>query len=348
MYELDESKYLYLLLLLPLLVALFVWVQVWKRKRQAEFGDATLVKRLSPEKSNIKPILKFGIVLLGMIMLILGLVNPKVGTRKDKVKSKGIDIVFAIDVSKSMLAEDIAPNRLEKGKQIVSQVIANLKNDRIGIIAYSGSAFPILPITTDYGIAKMYLQTMNPEMISSQGSNLNEAIALTERYFEEKSKTSKLLIMVTDGEDHSEEAASAAASARKKGIKIITVGVGTTAGGPIPIRNNGVIESYHIDKTTGDKVITKLRPDALQAIAEASEGDYVDGSNTKQVVDFIRKKINGTQKSESLAVTMANFQSQFQWFLGIAFFLLFVDVFLLERKTKWVQKLNLFNEKKEK
>lgn len=348
MYELDESKYLYLLLLLPLLVALFVWLQVWKRKRQAEFGDATLVKRLSPEKSNIKPILKFGIVLLGMIMLILGLVNPKVGTRKDKVKSKGIDIVFAVDVSKSMLAEDIAPNRLEKGKQIVSQVIANLKNDRIGIIAYSGSAFPILPITTDYGIAKMYLQTMNPEMISSQGSNLNEAIALTERYFEEKSKTSKLLIMVTDGEDHSEEAASAAASARKKGIKIITVGVGTTAGGPIPIRNNGVIESYHIDKTTGDKVITKLRPDALQAIAEASEGDYVDGSNTKQVVDFIRKKINGTQKSDSLAVTMANFQSQFQWFLGIAFFLLFVDVFLLERKTKWVQKLNLFNEKKEK
>jgi Ca-activated chloride channel family protein len=348
MYELDESKYLYLLLLLPLLVALFVWLQVWKRKRQTEFGDAALVKRLSPEKSNIKPILKFGIVLLGMIMIILGLVNPKVGTRKDKVKSKGIDIVFAVDVSKSMLAEDIAPNRLEKGKQIVSQVIANLKNDRIGIIAYSGSAFPILPITTDYSIAKMYLQTMNPEMISSQGSNLNEAISLTERYFEAKNKTSKLLIMVTDGEDHSEEAASAAASARKKGIKIITVGVGTTAGGPIPIRNNGVIESYHIDKTTGDKVVTKLRPDALQAIAEASEGDYVDGSNTKQVVDFIRKKINTTQKSESLAVTTANFQSQFQWFLGIGFFLLFLDVFLLERKTKWVQKLNLFNEKKEK
>ncbi|HKX86837.1 MAG TPA: VWA domain-containing protein [Flavobacterium sp.] len=347
MYELDESKYLYLLLLLPLLVALFVWLQVWKRKKQVEFGDAALVKRLSPEKSNVKPILKFGIVLLGMIMLILGLVNPKVGTRKDKVKSKGIDIVFAVDVSKSMLAEDIAPNRLEKGKQIVSQVIANLKNDRIGIIAYSGSAFPILPITTDYSIAKMYLQTMNPEMISSQGSNLNEAIALTERYFEGKSKTSKLLIMVTDGEDHSEEAASAAASARKKGIKIITVGVGTTAGGPIPIRNNGVIESYHIDKTTGDKVVTKLRPEALQAIAEASEGDYVDGSNTKRVVDFIRKKISATQKSESLAVTTANFQSQFQWFLGIGFFLLFVDVFLLERKTKWVQKLNLFNEKKE-
>ena len=150
-------------------------------------------------------------------MLIFGLVNPKIGTKTEKVKSKGIDIVFAIDVSKSMLAEDIAPNRLEKSKQIVSQVIGNLKSDRIGIIAYSGSAFPVLPITTDYNIAKMYLQTMNPGMISSQGSNLNEAIQLTETYFEGREKSKKLLIMVTDGEDHSEEAESAAESAANKG-----------------------------------------------------------------------------------------------------------------------------------
>ena len=346
MYELDESKYLYLLLLLPLLVMLFLWVQLWKRKKQTEFGNADLVRLLSPEKSNIKSILKFGLVLLGISMLIFGLVNPKIGTKTEKVKSKGIDIVFAIDISKSMLAEDIAPNRLEKSKQIVSQIISNLKSDRIGIIAYSGSAFPVLPITTDYNIAKMYLQTMNPEMISSQGSNLNEAIGLTERYFEERNKTSKLLIMVTDGEDHSEEAESAAKSARKKGIQIITIGVGTTAGGPIPIKNNGVVESYHIDKSTGDKVITKLRPEALQAIADASEGEYIDGTNTKKVVDSVLKKINDTQKSEFQAVAMANFQSQFQWFLGIGFFMLFLDVFLLERKTKWVQKLDLFNEKK--
>jgi len=348
MYELDESKYLYLLFLLPILVVLFLWVEVWKRKKQREFGDLELVKKLSPEKSNFKPALKFGVVLFGLTMLILGLVNPKIGTKVEKVKRQGIDIVFAVDVSKSMLCEDVAPNRLEKGKQIVSQIINNLGSDRIGIIAYSGSAFPVLPITTDYNIAKMFLQTMNPGMISSQGSNLNEAIELTEKYFEGSGNTSKLLIMVTDGEDHSEAAQTAAEQARKKGIKIITIGVGTTAGGPIPIKNGGVIESYHIDKSTGQKVITQLRPEALEAIAKAAKGGYINGTNTKEVVEFMRKSLNNIQKTEFEATEMASFQSQFQWFLGIGFFLLLLDVFLLERKTKWVQKLDLFNEKKEK
>ncbi|GAA4760520.1 MULTISPECIES: vWA domain-containing protein [Flavobacterium] len=347
MYELDESKYLYLFILLPLLVLIFLWVQIWKRKKQREFGDEELLKVLSPEKSRFKPSLKFGIVLLGFAMLILGLVNPKIGTKVEKVKREGIDIVFAIDVSKSMLAEDVAPNRLEKSKQLVSQIINNLGSDRIGIIAYSGSAFPVLPITTDYNIAKMFLQSMNPGMISSQGSNLDEAIELTEKYFEGSGNTSKLLIMVTDGEDHSEAAESAAEQAKKKGIKIITIGVGTTSGGPIPIKNNGVTESYHIDKSTGEKVITKLRPEALQAIAKAAKGGYINGNNTKEVLDFMRKSLNNIQKTEFEATEMANFQSQFQWFLGFGFFLLLLDVFLLERKTKWVQKLDLFNEKKE-
>ncbi|SHI43148.1 VWA domain-containing protein [Flavobacterium terrae] len=348
MYELDESKYLYLFILLPILVLIFLWIQVWKRKKQREFGDTELLNVLSPEKSRFKPSLKFGILLLGLAMLILGLVNPKIGTKVEKVKREGIDIVFAVDVSKSMLAEDVAPNRLEKSKQLVSQIINNLGSDRIGIIAYSGSAFPVLPITTDYNIAKMFLQSMNPGMISSQGSNLDEAIELTEKYFEGSGNTSKLLIMVTDGEDHSEAAESAAEQARKKGIKIITIGVGTTSGGPIPIKNNGVTESYHIDKSTGEKVITKLRPEALQSIAKAAKGGYINGNNTKEVLDFMRKSLNNIQKTEFEATEMANFQSQFQWFLGFGFFLLILDVFLLERKTKWVQRLDLFNEKKEK
>ena len=346
MYELDESKYLYLLFLLPLLVLLFLWVQFWKLKKQREFGDTSLVQRLSPEKSIFKPILKFAVVLLGITMLIIALVNPKIGTKVEKVKREGIDIVFAVDVSKSMLAEDVAPNRLEKGKQLVSQIINNLGTDRIGIIAYSGSAFPVLPITTDYNIAKMFLQSMNPGMISSQGSNLNEAIQLTQQYFEGSGNTSKLLIMVTDGEDHSEAAAEAAAEARKKGIKIITIGVGTTAGGPIPIKRGGVTESYHIDKSTGEKVITQLRPEALENIAKSANGAYINGNSTKDVIEFMRKSLNNIQKTEFEATEMANFQSQFQWFLGIGFFLLFLDVFLLERKTKWIQKLDLFNEKK--
>ena len=344
--ELDESKYLYLLFLLPILAVLFLYVEFWKRKKQKEFGDLELVKKLSPEKSNFKPALKFGVVLLGIAMLVLGLVNPKIGTKVEKVKREGIDIVFAIDVSKSMLCEDIAPNRLEKSKQVVSQIINNLGSDRIGIIAYAGSAFPVLPITTDYNVAKMFLQSMTPDMVSSQGSNLDEAIKLSEKYFEGSPNTSKLMIMITDGEDHSEGAESAAAEAKKIGMKIITIGVGTTAGGPIPNKKNGVIESFHRDKSTGEVVVTKLRPEALEAIAKAAKGGYINGNNTKEAVSFIKKSLNNIQKTEFDATEVANFQAQFQWFLGIGFFLLLLDVFLLERKTKWVQKLNLFNEKK--
>lgn len=346
MYELDESKYLYLLFILPFLAVIFLWVEIWKRKKQKEFGDLDLVEKLSPEKSNFKPALKFGVILLGISMLIIALVNPKIGTKVEKVKREGIDIVFAIDVSKSMLAEDIAPNRLEKSKQIVSQIINNLGSDRIGIIAYAGSAFPVLPITTDYNVAKMFLQSMNTGMVSSQGSSLDEAIKLSESYFEGSPNTSKLMIMVSDGEDHSEGAKAAAEEAKKIGMKIITIGIGTTAGGPIPNKKNGVIESFHRDKNTGEVVVTKLRPEALEAIAKAAKGGYINGNNTKEVVNFIKKSLNNIQKTEFEATEMKNFQSQFQWFLGIGFFLLVLDVFLLEKKTKWVQKLNLFNEKK--
>jgi Ca-activated chloride channel homolog len=348
MYELDESKYLYLLALLPILALLFLWVELWKRKTQKAFGDAVLVKKLSPEKSRFKPALKFGLLLFGFFMLILGLVNPKIGTKVEKIKREGIDVVFAIDISRSMLAEDIAPNRLEKSKQIVSQIINNLGSDRIGIIAYAGSAFPVLPITTDYNVAKMFLQSMNPDMISAQGSNLDEAIKLSADFFKGSPNTSKVMIMISDGEDHSEAATAAAEEAKKMGMKIITIGIGTTAGGPIPYRKNGAIESFHRDKSTGEVVITKLRPEALETIAKAAKGGYINGSNTKEVVGFIKKSFNNIQKNEFDATETASFQSQFQWFLAIGFFLLVLDVFLLERKTKWVQKLDLFNEKNSK
>ncbi|GAW88046.1 BatB protein [Flavobacterium psychrophilum] len=325
--ELDESKYLYLLFLLPILAAIFLYVEFWKRKKQKEFGDLELVKKLSPEKSNFKPALKFGVVLLAIAMLILGLVNPKIGTKVEKVKREGIDIVFAIDVSKSMLCEDIAPNRLEKSKQVVSQIINNLGSDRIGIIAYAGSAFPVLPITTDYNVAKMFLQSMTSDMVSSQGSNLDEAIKLSAKYFEGSPNTSKLMIMLTDGEDHSEGAESAAEEAKKIGMKIITIGIGTTAGGPIPNKKNGVIESFHRDKSTGEVVVTKLRPEALEAIAKAAKGGYINGNNTEEAVNFIKKSLNNIQKTEFDATEVASFQAQFQWFLGIGFFLLLLDVF---------------------
>lgn len=344
MYELEEKGYLYLLFVIPILVLLFLYVQYWKRKKQREFGDLELIKKLSPEKSIFKPILKIIVVLLGMIFLIIALVNPKMGTKMEKVKRQGIDIVFAIDVSKSMLAEDVAPNRLEKSKQIVSQLINQLGSDRIGIIAYSGSAFPVLPMTSDYGVAKMFLQTMNPGMISSQGTSIDQAIDLAaNNFFDKKDKTNKLLVIISDGEDHSDNAENAAEDAQKLGLKIVTVGVGTEKGGPIPLKRNGIVESYQKDNDD-QVVITKRNTEVLSAITKSTKGGYVDGNSTKSVLDYVKKVLDNTQKTEFEGTMMADFKSQFQWFLGFGFFLLFLDVFLTERKTKWVRKMNLFNE----
>jgi Ca-activated chloride channel family protein len=343
--ELDEIKYLYLLFILPLLVVLFFFNSYWKVKKQREFGDLELIKKLSPDRSVFKPIFKLVVILLALAGLIFGLVNPKIGTKMETVKREGIDIVFAMDVSKSMLAEDVVPSRLEKSKQIVSQIINQLGNDRIGIVAYAGSAFPVLPITTDYSVAKMFLQSMNTEMVSSQGTSLDQAIKLSSTYFDDKSKTSKLLILISDGEDHSEGAQAAAEEANKQGMRIITIGLGTEKGGTIPLKKNGVVQSYQRDNND-EVVVTKLNRASLETIAKATKGGYVNGNNTKEVLAYVKSSLDNIQKTEFESTQIADFQSQFQWFLGFAFVLLFLDLFLLEKKTNWVKKLNLFNEEK--
>ena len=344
MWELDEKKYLYLLMILPVLLVIFLYNLYWKRKKQREFGDLALVRKLSPESSVFKHTLKFIAVVLALTGLILALVNPKVGTRTETIKREGIDIVFAVDVSKSMLSQDVAPNRLEKSKQIVSQIINELGSDRIGIVAYAGSAFPVLPITTDYGVAKMFLQSMNPDMVSSQGTSLDEAIELSSTYFDKEKGVNKLLILISDGEDHSEGAEAAASDAKKAGLKIITIGVGTEKGGPIPLIRNGVVESFKRDNNN-EVVITKLNPAALQTIAKATNGGYINGNSTKEVVQYVNKALDNIEKSEFSSEQFTDFNSQFQWFLAFAFVLLCIDQFLLERKTGWVKKMNLFNEK---
>ena len=345
--ELDEKKYLYLLLILPILVVVFLYNLYWKRKKQREFGDIELVKQLTPEKSVFKSVLKFVILILAFTCLIIALVNPKIGTKTETVKREGIDIVFAVDVSKSMLCEDIAPSRLDKSKQIISQVIKELGNDRIGVVAYAGSAFPVLPLTTDYGVAKMFVQSMNPGMVSSQGTSLEEAIQMSESYFDEKSKTSKLVILISDGEDHSEGAKSTAEEATKAGLKILTIGVGTAKGGPIPLKRNGVVESFQRDRQD-EVVITKLNENSLQEIAKITKGDYINGRSTKEVVDFVKNALENIEKTEFESTQFTDFNAQFQWFLGLGLFLLVLDVFLFEKRTKWVKKLDLFNEEKSK
>jgi Ca-activated chloride channel family protein len=284
---------------------------------------------------------------LGLSCLILGLVNPKIGTKLETVKREGVDIVFALDVSKSMLAEDIAPNRLEKAKRLVSEIINQLASDRIGIIAYAGQAFPQLPITTDYGAAKMFLQSMNTDMLSSQGTAINEAVELAITYYDDDQQTNRVLFIISDGEDHSEGSTlDAVSKAVDEGIRIFTIGVGQTKGGPIPIKRNGIVESLKKD-AQGQVVITKLNEDILSDIASEGNGGYINGSNTEKAVAFIKEQLDQIDKTEFEAKQFAEYKDQFQWFLGAGFLFLFLDIFLLDRKTKWLQKLNLFNEKED-
>ncbi len=281
---------------------------------------------------------------MGIAFLSLGMVNPKIGTKLETVKREGVDIVFAVDVSKSMLAEDIAPNRIEKTKRLVSEIINQLTSDRIGIIAYAGQAYPQLPITTDYGAAKMFLQSMNTNMLSSQGTAINSAIELATTYYNDEEQTNRVLFVISDGEDHSEGTTiKAVEDAVQNGIRIFTIGVGKPKGAPIPIKRNGVVESLKKD-AQGEVVITKLNEPVLASIAEEGNGQYINGSNTEAAVEFIKEELNKMDKKEFEAKQFAEYKDQFQWFLGIGLLFLFLDVFILDRKTRWLKKLNLFNE----
>jgi Ca-activated chloride channel family protein len=344
MYQLDAPFYFYLMGILPLLWIAYFLVMGWKRRAQNRFAQMVLMEKLSPNRSKLKPALKLLMLSLGVALLILALVNPKIGTQLETVKREGVDIVFAIDVSKSMLAEDIAPNRLEKSKRLVSAIINQLTSDRIGIIAYAAQAIPQLPITTDYGAAKMFLQALNTNMLSSQGTALDAALDLSGTYFDDEDQTNRVVFLISDGEDHSEQAEAAAQRASNMGIRIFTFGVGMDEGGPIPIKRNGVIQSYKKDMK-GETVITKRNAEILQEIAEAADGEYIDGNDTQSVLEFVSETLKNMDKKEFEAKKFVSYKDQFQTFLLAGFLLILLEMFLFETKTKWVQRLNLFNEK---
>ena len=344
MYQIEETVYFYLLLVIPLIVIGFSVLIIWKNNIQKKHISSHLFKQLSPENSEFKPKLKIFLLSLVFIFLTIGLVNPKIGTQLKTVKREGVDLVFAIDVSKSMLAEDIAPNRLEKAKRIVSQTINELNSDRVGIIAYAASALPILPITTDYSTARMFLQSLNSDMLSSQGTAIIEAVKLAKDYYDDENQTNRVLCILSDGEDHEFKNQNIPSIVQEMGITIFTVGLGTTKGAPIPIKKNEVIESYK-KNSDGDVVITKLVPELLQEIASSSNGIYISGENTQVVVDEIIKKLKEMDKKEFESKQFVAYKDQFQWFLGFGLFFLCLELFVFNKKTYWVKKLNLFNEK---
>ena len=343
MFQLEEDIWFWLLFLVLGMVVLFFWTALWRRKTKRLYASAELLKRLSPDQSRFKAVLKLVVLAMAVVCFCIALVNPKVGTKLETVTREGVDIVFAIDVSKSMLAEDVAPNRLEKAQQLTAQIINNLVSDRVGIIAYAGKAVPQLPITTDYAAAKMFLQNMNTDMLSSQGTAIDEAIQLSRTYFNDAEQTNRVLVIISDGEDHKDLNLDVAKAAAKEGIKIFTIGVGSEKGGPIPLKRNGVVMRYKKNQK-GETVITKMNSNTLTAIAEEANGLFIQGQNTKQVTEKIAEILNKLEKKEFEAKEFSEFKDQFQWFLGLGLFFLILDVLFLERKTAWLKRLNLFNE----
>ncbi|AOW22099.1 BatB protein [Urechidicola croceus] len=323
---------------------MFLAVFWWKKRTQKKFANEELLKKLSPSKSSFKSFLKMLTFLLGLTFLIVSLTNPKMGTKLETVKRQGVDIVFALDVSKSMLAEDIAPNRLEKAKQIISKIVDKLGSDRIGIIIYAGNAYPLLPITTDHGAAKMFLQSANPDMVSSQGTAINEAIKLASSYYNNDEQTNRFLFIISDGEDHQDDTSSAIAQATKDGIKTYTIGVGDSSkGSPIPLKDRyGVIQGYKKD-SQGEVVLTQMNESTLEEIAEKGNGKYILGNRTKETVDYVEDLLIKAEKSEFETKQFSDYKDQFQWFIGLGLLFFIIDALMLEKKTKWIQKLNLFN-----
>ncbi len=346
MYQLEEPTYFYLLLLVPALALLYFMYLAWRRKAQNYFGDKELLEKLSPERSQNKPLIKFILALAVISFLSLALVNPQIGSRLETVQREGIDLVFAVDVSKSMLAEDVKPNRLERAKLIISRSIDELVSDRIGIITYAGRAYPQLPITTDYGAARLFLKNVNTDLIPSQGTAIGEAIDLATRYFDDEDQKNRLLVILSDGEDHEEGIDAVISEALEAQIKIYTIGLGTERGGPIPVKNRGVITGYKKDQN-GEVVITKLNAPLLQEIAEQGDGAFLDGNRTRKAVEQLMEALLKMEKSQFETSLFADYEDQFQWLLAPALLLLLLDVFILERKTQWFKSLNLFHEQDE-
>ena len=345
MYELDHPYYFYLMALIPVMVVIYILFEFWKRRARKRFGDSELLQKLAPERSKIKPVLKLVLALLIIASMSVGLVNPKIGSSLETVKREGIDVVFALDVSKSMLAEDARPDRLTKAKQIISRTLDRMVSDRVGIIIYAAQAYPQLPITNDYGAARLFLQTVDTEIVPSQGTAIADAINLASRYFDDETQKNRMVVILSDGEDHEEGYEEAARQAAELGIKIYTVGIGTDKGAPIPDLRNGVNIGFKRDRNN-EIVVSRLNSSTLKEIANAADGKYINGKITREAVGSIIETVEQMEKKEFESQVFADYEDQFQWFLGLALLLLVLDTFVLERKTQWFKRLKLFDDEK--
>ena len=338
----DNIEFLYLLALIPVLIIGIIMYSKWQKNSILKFGDINLLNQLMQSHSIFRKKIKNTLFVLAITFLIVGLSNPQVGTKMEEVKREGVDLMIAIDLSYSMMAQDIKPNRLERAKQAISRLIDKLKGDRIGLVVFAGEAYVQLPITTDYSAAKLFLSTVNTSIIPTQGTKIGNAIDLCSKSFDKENAQSKAIIIITDGETHDEEAIESAKKAKEEGIYIHTLGMGLTKGGPIPIYNKyGSTSEFRKDRE-GNVIITKLNESMLEEIALAGEGTYIRANNSKSGLSSLFEEINKMEKKEIGTMIFTNYKDRFQIFIGISLVLLILNLFFLERKNNIKSKINLF------
>jgi Ca-activated chloride channel homolog len=340
LFRFANPEYLYLLLLLPVLVILYIINDIRKRKALHRFGDRDLVLKLVPEMSKTRPLLKFILQLFGVVAGIIMLTRPQFGSKIEEVKKQGIEVIIALDVSNSMLAEDIQPNRLIRAKQAIARLVDNLDNDKIGLVVFAGDAYTQLPITTDYVSAKMFLSTINPDMVPKQGTAIGAAIDLCIRSFSPGEGKSKAMIIITDGENHEDDPVAKAEEASKTGIVIHSIGIGSTEGVPVPLVTNG--KKDYLKDIDGNTVISKLDEDILKRIAVSTGGNYVRASNSNIGLDEVFGQIKKMKKQDLESKIYTEYNDQFQIFAALAIFMLVVDFIVMDRKNRRLSAIRLF------
>ncbi|MDR2041167.1 MAG: VWA domain-containing protein [Tannerella sp.] len=339
MFRFANPEFLYLLSVLPVLILFFIFTVISGRKAIRKFGDPELVRQLMPEASPKRQRLKFGLLFVAVTTLVFVIAGPQFGSRIETVRRQGVEIMVCLDVSNSMMAEDIKPNRLEKAKQMLARMTDGFSDDKVGLIVFAGDAFTQLPITSDYISAKMFLSSINPSMVSSQGTAIGAAISLAMRSFTPDEKAGKTVLLITDGENHEDDAVKVAASAAEKNITVNVVGIGLPQGAPIPLDGT----SNFMKDAGGNVVVTQLNEQMCREIAAAGKGIYVRADNTNSALRTLQSEINKMDKSEIDSKVYSEYDEQFQLPAWIVLVLLILEFLVMERKNRIFQKVKLFS-----
>ena len=316
-----------------------------KSRQLAEFGDPELIAQLMPDASKSRPVWKFSLLIAALILLIVAAARPQYGQKEKTIKRQGIEVMVALDISNSMLAEDVVPNRLDRSKQMLSKMIDNMVDDKVGLVVFAGEAFTQLPITCDYVSAKMFLNTITPNMIQTQGTAIGAALQTAITSFgAQESEAGRAIILITDGENHEDDAIAAAKQAQELGIQVFVIGIGKPDGAPIPKPGTN---DYFKDRS-GQVVVSRLNEDMCQQIAQAGSGAYVRCDNTNTAMRALQQELDRIATSELETTIYADYNEQYQSFVLIALLLLVIEFFILSRKNHRLTRMDLFNEKTEK